>query len=593
MLFPIKAIAQLSPGGLAQPHAHLEGLSNCTQCHELGEKVSDQKCLNCHTEIQNLIDQNRGFHASNQVRGKDCALCHSDHHGQKFDMARFDEDNFDHGLTGYDLTGAHTRIDCRQCHIPDFIDDRELKKREETFLGLGTDCIGCHEDYHQNTLGPKCADCHTTKTFTPAEKFDHKETKYPLTGKHKEVDCRECHAVVTRNGKEFQNFANVPFVDCNACHEDVHENNLGTNCKQCHSEESFVNRRTLRRFRHNQTAFPLKGQHKAADCFACHTPDFTPSTVFQNILGTTPDDCMACHEDVHEGRFGTSCIDCHNEESWRAAVDLDHFNHDLTDFPLAGKHEVVDCRQCHISESLTDPMPHTSCMDCHDDYHEGEFASRGSPDCAECHTVEGFTPSLFTFENHAESSFLLEGAHLATPCFACHIKEGKWQFRGIGQRCVDCHDDVHKGEIATEYYPNQTCEKCHSTGRWKDENYFDHDQTAFVLEGGHIRADCAACHLRDEEKPYGHFVGLSQECIACHENVHGSQFEIAGLTDCRRCHGFEGWTADFFDHNQTAFPLEGKHAEVACGQCHEATEVDGEMRVEYKMVSFECIDCHQ
>ena len=48
--------AQISPGDLAQPHAHLEGMSNCTKCHILGEKVSNDLCLDCHTELKTRID---------------------------------------------------------------------------------------------------------------------------------------------------------------------------------------------------------------------------------------------------------------------------------------------------------------------------------------------------------------------------------------------------------------------------------------------------------------------------------------------------------------------------------------------------------
>jgi len=103
--------AQLSPGDLTDAHAKWEGMSNCTQCHDLGNKVTNAKCLNCHKEMKSLISKNQGFHASKEVKGQDCFKCHSEHHGRKFEMVRFDEKAFDHGLTGYKLEGAHKPID--------------------------------------------------------------------------------------------------------------------------------------------------------------------------------------------------------------------------------------------------------------------------------------------------------------------------------------------------------------------------------------------------------------------------------------------------------------------------------------------------
>ncbi|HFA47731.1 MAG TPA: cytochrome c family protein [Bacteroidetes bacterium] len=601
-LLAFQAAAQISPGDLAKSHAELEGISNCTQCHTLGEKVSNSKCLECHKELKSRVDKRKGFHASSEVKGKDCITCHSEHHGRKFDMIRFDEDSFDHSLTGYDLTGAHKKIDCRDCHKPDFISNSDLKKRDETFLGLGQQCLNCHEDYHQKTLDKDCAKCHNDEDFSPAGNFDHDNTDFALAGKHKDVDCIECHKMETRNGKDFQHFADVPFGNCNECHDDAHDMNLGTDCKQCHSEDSFTSHRGLKHFKHNKTGFPLKGKHKRVDCFTCHSELTTAATVFQDNLGIATNNCVACHEDVHEAKFGTNCAECHTEKSFRVKGNPDNFDHSLTGFELEGKHAAVDCRKCHTSQNLTDPLPHSTCAECHTDYHNSEFAQNGiSPDCAECHSVAGFSPSQFTFEDHAKGAFPLEGAHLATPCFACHLseknyseKESKWKFRNIGSRCVDCHDDVHEGEIADKYYPKQSCDNCHSTETWKGKNNFDHAQTAFALEGAHLEQDCAACHIRDDVKPYGRFAKLSQECIDCHENVHGTQFEKEGVTDCTRCHGFVAWDASHFDHSTTAFPLEGKHVDVACAECHkEKTTADGEVFVEYKMASFECVDCHQ
>ena len=586
--------AQLSPGPLTNAHASLEGITNCTQCHTLGEKTSNDKCLDCHKEIQRLINRQAGYHASREARGKDCAECHSEHHGRKFDMVRFDEENFNHNLTSYELTGAHRKIDCRQCHIPDFIDDPELKKRKDTFLGLNRECASCHEDYHQKTLPNNCANCHVTDAFAPASKFDHGQADFALVGKHKEVACQECHQKEIRRGKDFQVFTGLEFANCSSCHTDVHENNLGTDCKQCHTEESFTSLSQIKRFNHNQTHFPLKGAHQRINCAACHKMDSEPARIFQDRVGVRPNECNTCHEDVHEGKFGNKCVDCHNEKSFRS-INTDNFNHNLTDFRLKGKHAAVDCRKCHTG-SLVASLPHNTCAACHVDYHEGAFAApKPARDCAECHTEDGFDIPLFTFEDHSKTSFPLDGAHLATPCFACHLEDKKWEFRGIGERCVDCHEDVHKGHLNEKYYPQQSCENCHMTESWA-ENHFEHGLTNFELQGAHARQKCVACHKGDGQGQAGSsvgFSGLSATCSSCHETVHGRQFEQNGITDCARCHGFEQWDIDNFNHDNTAFKLEGRHAEIECAACHKPMKANGEILTQYKFESIACVACHK
>jgi hypothetical protein len=246
--------------------------------------------------------------------------------------------------------------------------------------------------------------------------------------------------------------------------------------------------------------------------------------------------------------------------------------------------------------NFTNPLPHNRCASCHTDYHKKEFAVNGrSPDCAECHTVNGFNQSLFTLEQHNASVFPLEGGHLATPCFACHKKSTRWSFRNLGGRCVDCHEDIHAGYIDSRYYPKQRCENCHGVESWK-ENHFDHNQTSFILAGAHERQDCMACHSPEDQNSvhrYENFRDLSMACVSCHKNVHLQQFEDRGVTDCKKCHGYDNWKAIYFDHNQAAFKLDGKHVKVDCAECHQKVEEEGETFVLYKNKKLECIDCHQ
>lgn len=592
------ASAQISPGPLSSAHADLEGMSNCTLCHELGNKVSDAKCLDCHDEIQALINLGRGYHAQPKVKRQDCFECHSEHHGRRFDATRFDQDNFDHDLTGYGLEGEHAAIDCRECHKPDNISDREIRARSNTFLGMDHACLSCHDDYHQGSLDNDCASCHGFNEFAPAAKFDHNETEYPLRGAHSDVDCESCHPREVRNGHDFQAFSGIAFNDCRVCHDDPHRNQLAGACAQCHSVSSFSDFRGNRGFNHSRTGFELRGSHRKVDCFICHTYTSDPVKVFQDQDHVEETNCVSCHEDQHEGRYGTDCARCHQESSFLALKDISFFDHSVADFHLEGKHQEVDCQACH-TERFSTPIDFSNCYNCHEDYHQGEFVSEGKkPDCNVCHSLnQGFEYSLFTIEQHQESEFPLDGAHLATPCFACHISEEdeKWHFRKIGNACVDCHQDIHEGYIADRFYPEDDCRSCHSSEAWASVD-FDHAKTDWPLTGQHEKVACRKCHF--EVKGSGsdilqHFEDLDHGCISCHENVHGDEFAIDGVTDCERCHVTRSWMPEKFDHDLTRFPLEGRHAEIECGACHEIALENGEAEVIYKLNKLECIDCHQ
>ena len=509
--------AQLSPGDLTTAHAALEGMSNCTQCHDLGNKVTNAKCLECHKEIRALITRKKGYHASRAVAAKDCFSCHSEHNGRKFEMVRFDEKTFDHDLTGYGLKGGHKVIDCRECHMPDNIQDKELRARAKTFLGLDQACLSCHDDFHQNTMSKDCLQCHGMDAFKPAGKFDHERTDFKLHGGHVQVDCKECHKITERNGKAFQEFADVPHADCKACHQDPHAAHFTSACSQCHVDDSFQTFAGMGRFDHNATKFRLNGKHKTTDCFACHKSAGDPLTVFQDRAGVAVNQCATCHEDVHEGKFGTDCAKCHQEKGFAALRSMDLFDHKLTGYPLQGKHVGVDCKKCH-TEHFTDPIAFDACNKCHEDYHKGEFAENGvSPDCVECHFLtDGFDVPMFSMEQHARTAFPLDGAHVATPCVACHMKEDKWTFRKIGSTCNDCHENVHGDEFAEAGVTD--CVRCHITENWFP-SLFDHSKTAFPLDGKHAVVECQECHKSGTENGSTVIAFKIEkfECIDCHK----------------------------------------------------------------------------
>ncbi|RMI00124.1 MAG: cytochrome C [Calditrichaeota bacterium] len=539
--------AQISPGDLSQPHAELEGLKNCTKCHETGKKISPPKCLDCHTLLQERIRAGLGLHA--QPDHRQCADCHSDHHGRDFDMVHWEGgmENFDHDLAGYPLEGAHARVECRDCHQPKYIPNpaplREKKKDlRRTFLGLDTDCLSCHVDEHRRQFIAACLDCHHMAAWKPAPRFDHDNTNYPLTGKHALVECIQCHPVITDNR-------------------------------------------------------------------------FPEDNSFQKFTGIAFARCTDCHEDVHRGRLGPNCESCHHTGSWRMAEPA-AFDHDKTRYPLRGMHRRVACEKCHPPGKPLRGLKFARCMDCHSDYHRGQFARRASRGkCEECHTVAGFTPSTFTTKEHRETDFPLEGAHLAVPCFACHkgtpgrrsrsrrsmLEVNRFIFASM--KCRDCHKDPHFGAV-DKFVAQGGCRYCHRVESWR-QSRFDHDQTRFALDGRHGEIRCVACHkpetLPGGKKRIRFDRNVSLLCQKCHEDVHRGQFVTATLfegrlrplTDCGRCHTARNWKAERFDHDRDSlFKLEGAHEEVPCGDCHKTVEQEGVAVVIYRPMSRECKSCH-
>lgn len=506
-----------------------------------------------------------------------------------------------------DLSEAHKHLEgmsnCASCHeagnkVPDpkCLDcHREVQSLINQDRGYHSSdevqtktCVECHSEHHGRGFNSVRVD---------EDAFDHSLTGYELEGEHGRIDCRECHQPSNIANSEIRDRQGTYLgmgTTCLTCHTDYHQGTLVSRCTDCHNIESF---RPAPGFDHAETEYPLTGAHREVDCIDCHEKGVRYGEEYQAFSGVSHNECTDCHNDEHNGRFGQNCLECHTIFSWTRLKSNTNFDHDLTDYPLEGQHKNVECIECHTSGRYAAPLSFSRCDDCHDDYHEGDFTtSAGKRDCAECHNVmQPFTWSSYSIPDHNESDWPLEGAHIATPCFACHKpdEQPKWSFALESTACVSCHDDVHDGLISEKYYPNKTCESCHSSITWARVD-FDHNTTDWELEGAHASVDCRECHWVEEGEKHQEFMGRSTDCASCHTNPHGAQFEEGGVTDCLRCHTLSSeWNIATFDHNSTEFPLDGKHASLDCVECHlSKLDEDGVERVEYNIDSFECIDCH-
>lgn len=492
-VYPASIESLLMPGEVIEGHAKYE--QECAKCHErFGKRNQTSLCRDCHKDINRDITANQGYHGRHkQIRKQECSNCHTEHRGRKADIVKLDTLTFDHHLTDYPLRGGHQKIPCQSCHKP------KQKYREAP-----GNCYSCHKNNspHQATvmgkLAKQCDSCHTEKTWREI-RYDHNKTKFPLTGKHFKTDCASCHPS--------DRFLNTP-KDCYSCHrlDDVHQGSNGQNCKKCHTTKSW---KKLDFDHDKDTDFPLRGRHEKLACVNCHKED-----PYKVKIKT---DCLSCHkhDDVHKGRFGAKCQDCHNETSW----SKQRFNHDTqTKFKLRGKHQNINCTACH-KQHIYDTKLKMDCFACHkvDDVHKGKEGK----DCARCHNENGWRRNV-RFD-HDITKFPLIGLHAVVPCEECHLSS---VYTDASTGCNNCHkpDDTHRGKLGID------CQRCHTPNSWQIWRFDHNTQSKFKLDGAHVDVHCHSCHTRSVEK----VASEPRTCINCHRNddEHNGQFG----SRCDRCH---------------------------------------------------------
>ena len=286
-------------------------------------------------------------------------------------------------------------------------------------------------------------------------------------------------------------------------------------------------------------------------------------------------------DDEGHGDLSIDCEECHDPENWVPVDDPPTFRHDSTGFALEGKHTELSCRRCH--RSLVFNRVGTACADCHQDAHRGELGFR----CESCHTPRTWTNQREMFVSHSRTRFPLLAIHARLDCAACHAEQRPWEYATTPAECGSCHLETYLQTVDPNHYEagfSQRCEDCHlvTSSTWRGAR-FSHP-ASFPLAGGHARLACARCHTG------GSYAGTPSACVSCHQQDYAAtsapSHTAAGFpTTCESCHTIQGWRPATFDHNQTRFPLEGAHLQVACDRCH----VNGV----YRGTPRDCFACHQ
>jgi hypothetical protein len=565
-------------------------------------------CVKCHQKDLKLFQvEDRTF--------KDCSGCHKDSHRSVISATRkcqqchatktkFEQTKFDHAKeTKFTLRGKHFTNRCKECHK---IDSPPEKPK--------MDCEGCHKDFHNGRFGKEsCDGCHADGGPGWKEKihFAHdKKTKFPLTGRHNEIFCTECH-----RRKDPNNFEKHATTDCAGCHrhQDAHCGQFGfENCGRCHIRGGD---RTSK-FDHALTRFPLERAHAAVNCERCHKVTKLGDTARckESVKYTGLDPaCLTCHEDIHKGELGAQCQKCHTAgENFKTLV-FDH-NRDSR-FSLVGFHQIVQCDQCHPRRKFK--LGDIACIGCHkeDDAHGGALGDN----CAECHETTGGAPK---FDHNIHTNFKQEGVHARIECARCHfllpdgtspagekVSRAKGappkperlidtstqaappritpampalyapgapldlKFRAQGFQCGSCHPDPHRVREALSL----DCAACHGFETWTapPKNGY-HEGSGFTLGGAHALVQCGLCHVGS-----GSLLGRGQECGFCHvqDDMHAGSLGH----DCGRCHEQNGWLPTTFTHVDTGYVLEGIHRTLECRDCHQGGNF---------FIGNQCWNCH-
>ncbi len=473
------------------------------------------------------------------------------------------------------LSSAHKQLDgltsCTKCH-------------EEGGKHSNPKCLACHKEiasridqgvgYHARNKNELCAECHKEHKGGTGDSlihwsmrsFNHALTGWPLHGAHQKNDCRDCHEArrildgavkkLLTEKKRTRTFLGLSSA-CTKCHFDEHRGQEGNECTRCHGNDDwkptrFVHKPPLADFR-------LKGRHNSVACAKCHedaTDESTRMDAFpkprartymqMQLKGIGQNSCLACHDDVHHGEFGKNCVKCHSESGWKVIKQTAHDTgfHDKTKFPLRGEHTSVACKSCHGpfpgQRAVFKGLKHETCGACHADAHEGQVKA----DCEKCHSVTGFTPVLFDVKMHDDTRFALAGSHRAVACNLCHKSD-----RGLLRKV-----------------PSSVRRELSRHGR-------------------PLLVSDVKLALPD----------ATGKCEACHRDPHGGQFSGDKGKACDQCHQASSFDKIVFNHDDSRFPLTGKHKAVECGACHyPAADAKGHMRgiVMYKPVDTACASCH-
>jgi hypothetical protein len=140
---------------------------------------------------------------------------------------------------------------------------------------------------------------------------------------------------------------------------------------------------------------------------------------------------------------------------WCMSAQAERFDHQTTEFPFKGQHQVLDCESCHVN-GLFKGTP-TECKMCHSDGGIVDASTKTidhvltNDQCADCHTTDDWS-TIIRFEHQSVSG-----------------------------SCASCHNNtITGGKSADHIATTQQCDTCHLSTSWLPATFDHADVTAGI-----------------------------------------------------------------------------------------------------------------
>ena len=182
------------PASSPSPHAALEGIANCSKCHEPGGESPRRSACRVTSPWRTGSPGQAGVHRD--VKG-DCVSCHVEHTGVDGELRPFDARAFDHAARGAvsarctarrpggQVRARATRHGLSHGRAPTVSRATRSAQREAPCRVL--------VPYHWRGVEGCIA----------GGRFDHAKSAFPLVGAHKAVTCANCHVNGAYKGLSF------------------------------------------------------------------------------------------------------------------------------------------------------------------------------------------------------------------------------------------------------------------------------------------------------------------------------------------------------------------------------------------------------